>query len=199
MADFDVFGSTGDGGFTVSGSEAVYLLTAAEGSFSVNQPTTATSFVFTRNLAAAVGSYAVTGTDADFAAFGAYRMVLDPGAFTATGTDVGFTFTRTIGASVGSYTVTGTAATLLQVYPITASVGTFHTAGTAANLKAGRKMVAASGSFAETGTAVSLKKQIPIVCDPGDLSVSGTAVRFDYSAYSEWVVQSKSTAAWAAA
>lgn len=199
MADYSVFGSSdGSGGFEVGYSEYSYYLAADNSAFTFNAPVTPTSFVYTRNIPADSGTLTLSGADVSLV-YADYRVVADSGAYALDGTASAFVFTRVLAADSGSFSLTGIDATIEQVYLMPAAVRSYTITAPPVSLKTSRKLQIDSVDYTLTLASASVIKQVPITVDSGAYTLTGTAARFDYSAYSEWVVQSKSSATWAAA
>lgn len=173
-------------------------LAAENSSFTFNAPVTPTSFVYTRNIPTDTGTYTIAGYDVSLV-YADYWVVADSGTFALTGTDSDFVFTRVMASDSGSFTITGTDATLGQAYLMPAAFSSYTITAPPVSLKTSRKLQIDSVDYTLTLASASVIKQVPITVDSGAYTLTGTAARFDYSAYSEWVVQSKSTATWAAA
>lgn len=107
-------------------------------------------------LAAANGTFTLTGQDVLFDTFSGYTMAGGTGAFTLTGQAAGlikslnlvsgvgaFTLTginadfirHTLAGEAGAFTLTGQAASLLRSYPLTATTGAFTLSGQNAALR----------------------------------------------------------------
>ena len=165
------------------------LIQSNSGSYTIVGAASRLAFV----LAAAVGSYAVTGTTAS--TVHGYQVVNPPGVYTITGKSIqtrriaaepagyqlqGQAVTLETGSprlvvASGGYTVTGTAINFVRRIP--GGVGSYVVAGTAATLtrsSTGNTLSAVKGTYSITGTPVSLESTVTILT--GDYGVTGTAV-----------------------
>jgi len=102
-------------------TSTAYTITAAQGSYTfTGQAATITS---ARKIAAAFGSFVLTGIDAAFSL--GHGIVAAVGLFTLTGQAAIITSARKITAAVGSFTLTGIAASFIRGVRLVAAVGTF--------------------------------------------------------------------------
>jgi hypothetical protein len=106
------------------------------------------------SLAAAAGSYALTGSAAALKA--ARLLAAAAGAYTLTGSAATVRVARLLSAAAGAYVVTGQAAGLYKGRTLTAGAGSYGLSGSAAALKAARKIVATAGTYALTGSDATL-------------------------------------------
>ena len=146
-------------------------LAAAAGSYSITG--TAATLRRGKVLSAAAGSYAVTGTAATLRR--ARKTAAAAGSYSVTGTAAGVKRGRKTGAGAGSYSVTGTAAGVKRGRKTGAGAGSYSVTGTAAGVKRGRKTGAGAGSYSVTGTAATLRKGWVIGAGAGSYAIAGTA------------------------
>lgn len=198
MADFNVFGSQDGDDFEVSGSFYTYEITLKGGAFAFNEPNTPAELEFTRKISAIPAEFTLSALDADLARAD-YRITAESGGFAENGADVNFSFQRVIACGAASLAVTASAIDLKIVYLLRVSSALFAQSGTPLQLRVGRKLSAATTSISMSGIAAAVKKIAPIGCDVAAYSVNAADARLDYSAYSTWEIQAKSTAVWAAA
>lgn len=198
MADFNVFGSQDGDDFEVSGSSYTYEITLDVGAFEFDEPNTPAELIFTRQLSATPAAFLVSVLDADLSRAD-YRLLAASGDFETQQDDVSFSFQRVLACEAASLAVTASSADLKIVYLLRVSPALFAQSGTPLQLRVGRKLSAATTSISMSGIAAAVKKIAPIGCDVAAYSVNAADARLDYSAYSTWEIQAKSTAVWAAA
>jgi hypothetical protein len=97
-----------------------------------------------------------------------YDLVAEVGSFTLTGQDADLLAQRKLVAEVGSFVLTGFDAILRKGYIIAAEVGTFALTGFDAALLFARKLIAETGSFVLTGFDASLNKGYRMMADAGE-------------------------------
>lgn len=125
-------------------------------------------------LAAAVGSFLLTGTTAALKV--ARKLVAAAGSYAVTGVDATLTKGgKILQAGAGSFALTGTAAALVLSRKIVAEAGAFALTGQTANLNKGQRLVAAAGSYALTGTDAAVKLARKVVAAAGSYALTGTA------------------------
>lgn len=187
-----------DGGVvTCSGTNTTHVITIA-------------IVTATLNVAAASGSFAMTGTAATLT-FTEGTTTLDAasGSIAVTGTAAGFLYSRIMPASPGSVAIFGTAAGVLYSRILPTSFGSVAVAGTAATLTYNRGSItlsagsndiyilgpvggktlkkslslvpASEGSFAVTGTAAGFIRSHVLAASSVAYTVNGTATTFLYS------------------
>lgn len=183
-ADFYILGPIG--GRVLK--KTLSILPASSGSYAMTG--TAANFLRSRIMPVSSGSYGATGTAATFL----YNRVFteSPGAFTVTGTEVDFIAGMGIAATHGSFAVTGTAAGLCKSYVFAVSEGTFTVTGTAATFVETKGITASPGEFSVAGTEATLLKHSVLVADPDKSSTVITRHAAD-AVYGEFAQESLTT------
>lgn len=128
--------------------------------------------------------YRITGTAATLTyASGStnYTLIVNPGAFSITGTNATLKYGRLLSPSSGTYSITGTNASLLYKRLLTVSNGSYTISGTASTLTHGALISASSGTFNITGTGASLLRGSLLSVSSGTFLISGTDVNLSYS------------------
>ena len=163
--------------FAVTTSQVVaYSIAAAGGSYTLTG-TVADPELHTK-VDAVAGSYTLTGTTADLEF---NRLVTaDAGSYILTGTVADLKFNKAVAADVGSYTLTGTAVGLFKGFPIVAEAGSYALTGTVADLEFHRAVSANSGSYTLTGSDVNLRAAGRIVAEAGAYTLTGQDSSLEY-------------------
>lgn len=131
------------------------------------------SEITNKTLAAASGSYAVTGTNATLRRN--LPMIAGVGSYAFTGTAANTKLGRNTAAAAGSYLLTGTAASLLEARKLAAAAGSYAFTGTDANLNKGQTLAAGAGSYLLTGTAANPLLAHKLAAAAGSYLFTGTA------------------------
>lgn len=144
------------------------------------QPSAPPSSTATYTLAAAPGTYAVTG-DAALTPVAVFIGGAS-GTYALTGAAAKLTLGHPLTASPGSYAVTGAAAKLPIGRKLGLSVGSYVIAGQSATLRVGWKLGVTAGSYVLTGdpallTASSGPAQYTLVATAASYSLTGAAAK----------------------
>ena len=133
----DIVGTTADSwaAATVALRPAAnaYTLAAASGSYALTG--SAATLKATRLLPAASGAYALSGSAANLSR--GFTMAAASGAYALTGSDAGLRATRTMAAASGAYALTGSDAALLSARRLAAESGAYSLDGANAALTLG--------------------------------------------------------------
>lgn len=124
-----------------------------------------------KSVAAAAGSYAITGTAATLKV--ARKVVAAAGSYAITGSAATLRRGVPIVAGAGSYALTGSAAALVHAAKLTAGAGSYAVTGANASLLHGVKLAAAAGSYAISGQAATLRRNLPIAAGAGAYAITG--------------------------
>ncbi len=133
----------------------------------------------TYTLAAAGGSYALSGTAATVKV--ARKIAAANGTLVVTGSAAGLLRASKLAAGAGSYSMVGTAVTFRLGKALTAQPGAFALAGTAAALKAARRIATSGGAYSLTGTAVALERAAVLSAGGGSYTLTGASAGLYYS------------------
>lgn len=184
-----------DGGyeaFNVSGLET--SLTAEAGSYTILGQSV--NLLRALEVNAGLGSFAITGQDADLIYTGSYSIVADSGTFAISGQIASLLYDRLFtNIDSGSYTLTGQAVSLSFGRSITIGSGSYTLTGQDVNLTyAGIYSLSVSaGSFAITGQNVLLVwTRTSFSVGSGTFSIAGSSVLFTKSSdffNSEFIAQ----------
>jgi len=131
------------------------------------------SEVGSRALAAAFGSFALTGQAAQFKR--GYVLAASSGSFSETGNATALKVGRRLTANNGSLALAGQTAILKYGRLVSAQAGSFPLTGNAVSLKATRILNAGQGSFTETGQAVVLRTGKTVTLSQGSFTETGNA------------------------
>jgi hypothetical protein len=131
-------------------------LTAESGTYNLTGQTANT--LYARIMAAAQGTYALTGVDALLVKSGSYSFSAEPGAYTLVGATA--LVDVSMNAEAGTYTLTGQDATVSYAPfsnpTLTADAGTYALSGQVANLLRGMRLTADQGIYSLTGRQAGL-------------------------------------------
>ncbi len=143
--------------YTAGGASTAYTLAADGGAFGVSGADGGLNFG--RKVAAAAGTYALTGAAAN--RLRGYSLLAATRAFVRTGAAAGLLFKRAMPAASGTLAITGADATLTYatagIYSLDAGAGSFAATGAAASLLAGRALAAGAGAHALTPADAGLR------------------------------------------
>lgn len=123
------------------------------------------------SLAAAAGSFALTGQTATLAV----KMPAAAGSFALTGNAAALTAARKLTAAAGAFVLTGNAAALSHGYILPAAAGSFALTGQPAALPVTRRLVASAGAFILTGQAATLVRGYRMAGAAGTFVLTGNA------------------------
>ena len=170
---------------------ASYTLIAGTGSFSLSGQGAALQA--SRILPVAAGSFALSGTAADFgitmpAGAGGYSLAgqdiiflkslilsAGNGSFELSGTSTGLLSSRLIAAGSGSFSLTGQDVALLQSLILAAETGEFLLSGQQASLLISLLLHCDSGSFGLAGAEATLLRLSQLPVDSGSFTLDGQA------------------------
>lgn len=125
-------------------------------------------------LSADAGSYAVTGSAADFEV----GMEADAGSYSVTGSAANFTLGKTLGVESGSYALTGEAADFLNGEVLSAEAGSYDVTGSAAEFPQGHVLPVDAGAYSYTGSAADLtfaQGSVTLDAESGSYTYTGSS------------------------
>ncbi|TPN11714.1 hypothetical protein [Mesorhizobium sp. B2-1-2] len=132
-----------------------------------------------KTLAAAAGSYALTGTAAT-PEFG--RVVAaNAGSYALSGSAATLRRSLPLVAGAGSYSLTGATASPLHSWKAAAGAGSYSLSGMAATLLVGKVVVAAAGAYDLTGSVASLLIARKLSAAVGSYALTGANANLIYS------------------
>lgn len=150
-----------------------YSVAAAAGSYGITG--TAAGLEHGSLVGAGSGSYSITGTVAGLRK-DVSIIAAAPGSYSVSGASASLEYGRLpLAAAGGAYSISGAVANLERHLPILAAAGAYAITGTATGLRKDSVLAAAAASYSITGVAANLEKSYLVAALPGAYVLTGTA------------------------